>query len=670
LHIGDQPLGVLTLSHHDSGRYGHEAQAITSTFASYAAVAIENTRLFQEAQEQALISTVMLQVVKVSQSFAALDQVLNAVVELASQLAGVNRCAILLWEEARLAFIPAAAYGLDPTQESTFNQTTIQPGDMPALDELLISGTPQVLYAIDQDPGQASSPSARWMAEIGFESLLLLPLLSQDTVRGAMLVECQEDFFASSSPDGRTLSALLDQRLVILQGIAYQAAATVENARLREAQEAESYVSAALLQVSQAINSLHTLDEILETIVRITPILIGVEQCLLFLWEDETSTFKLTQSYGLSLEQQAALTGQTYAPDEFQLLEAVRAQNQPLYHTIAELQEQKNKLPSGWQSYLAREHPTVRSLLAIPLAVKDQVLGVMLLTEPQNIPHYSHDRRLEIITGIAHQAALTVQNERLQQARLSSERLERELELAREIQQTFIPTNHRVGQVGSGWDVAVTWRAARQVAGDFYDLIELPGKRLGLIVADVADKGMPAALLMALTRTLVRATALEESSPAAVLARVNNLLVPDAKRGMFVTAAYAILCLESGQLTYANAGHCLPLLHSCAGQLHALPKGGMALGVVAGLDFQEYTAELEPGDRLVLYSDGVTEAFSPQGDMYGEGRLQQVIESNTHCSAQTVLDAILASVSGFTHNAPLADDLTLLVLRREEALRE
>jgi sigma-B regulation protein RsbU (phosphoserine phosphatase) len=302
------------------------------------------------------------------------------------------------------------------------------------------------------------------------------------------------------------------------------------------------------------------------------------------------------------------------------------------------------------------------------------VLGVMLLAEPPAAsdtfqPSYTHEKRLEILAGIASQAALSVQNDRLQQARLSSERLDRELELAREIQQTFIPSQSRDKPwLTSGqWELATTWRAARHVAGDFYDLIELPGNRLGLVVADVADKGMPAALLMALTRTLLRATAIEEKSPAAVLERVNSLLVPDAKRGMFVTAAYAVLCLESGQLTYANAGHCLPLLHTRNGRLSRLPRGGMALGVVPDLSYGEHTAELAPGDRLVLYSDGITEAFSPLGDMYGEERLIQTLKSSSGGSAQSVLDAVLASVGMFSHNAPQVDDLTLLVLRRAEA---
>jgi sigma-B regulation protein RsbU (phosphoserine phosphatase) len=120
-------------------------------------------------------------------------------------------------------------------------------------------------------------------------------------------------------------------------------------------------------------------------------------------------------------------------------------------------------------------------------------------------------------------------------------------------------------------------------------------------------------------------------------------------------------------LTYANAGHCLPLLHSHTGQLQTLPKGGMALGVMPDLQFEEYFAELAPGDRLVFYSDGVTEAFSPQGDMYGDERLQQVLNSNRGGSAQSALDAILTSVYAFSHNAPPADDLTLLVLRRSDA---
>jgi sigma-B regulation protein RsbU (phosphoserine phosphatase) len=218
-----------------------------------------------------------------------------------------------------------------------------------------------------------------------------------------------------------------------------------------------------------------------------------------------------------------------------------------------------------------------------------------------------------------------------------------------------------------GWELAFTWHAARQVAGDFYDFFELPDRRLGLVIADVADKGMPAALFMALTRTLMRAAALEEPSPAAALVRVNDLLVPDAQHGMFVTAVYAVLSLETGKLAYANAGHNLPLLlRSRTGELERLGKGGMALGVLAGLRMAERIVALEPDDCLIFYTDGITEAFSPEGHMYGEDRLQTTVRSASGSSAQAMLEAIGDSVDAFAGDAAPSDDRTLMVLRRSK----
>jgi serine phosphatase RsbU (regulator of sigma subunit) len=257
---------------------------------------------------------------------------------------------------------------------------------------------------------------------------------------------------------------------------------------------------------------------------------------------------------------------------------------------------------------------------------------------------------------------LAVQNDLLQQEVSERERLDRELQLAHEIQQTFMPT-HLPNL--PGWEMAFLWRAARQVAGDFYDFFELPGGRLGLIIADVADKGIPAALFMTLTRTLVRAAAVEYESPAAVLTQVNSLLVADAQHGMFVTAVYAILSLETGQMSYANAGHPPPLVSRFAGRtLEWLGKGGMALGVVEGIDFQEQVVTLDVGDHLVFYTDGITEAFSPIGEIYGEERLTAAIRVARDGSAQAVSDAIDGSVASFVGDGSPTDDVTLMILRR------
>ena len=189
-------------------------------------------------------------------------------------------------------------------------------------------------------------------------------------------------------------------------------------------------------------------------------------------------------------------------------------------------------------------------LYAVPLSVKADVFGVLLLQEASGGRRF-RARRLEIINGIAQQAALAIQNDRLQKEMVVRERLETEVQLARQIQQTFIPESL---PQHSGWELAARWKTARQVGGDFYDVMELPNQKLGLFIADVADKGMPAALFMALTRTLVRAAVIETPSPAEALQRVNELLMPDTKQGMFVTAVYAVLDLRHRRIDLCQCG--------------------------------------------------------------------------------------------------------------------
>ena len=206
-----------------------------------------------------------------------------------------------------------------------------------------------------------------------------------------------------------------------------------------------------------------------------------------------------------------------------------------------------------------------------------------------------------------------------------------------------------------------------------------------MVIADVADKGMPAALFMTLMRTLMRATAAEINSPAEVLKRVNDVLLPDAQQGMFVTIFYGVLSTRSGELVYANAGHNPPLwASSTAGKIRRLKRSGMALGVEENTPINERRIHMQPGDFLLLYTDGLTESFAPDGEMYGEGRLlaelKTVMEpaaavtgeastqtepsSTGRLSAADILNVIEASLQAFSADAPLADDLTLVVASR------
>jgi serine phosphatase RsbU (regulator of sigma subunit) len=270
-------------------------------------------------------------------------------------------------------------------------------------------------------------------------------------------------------------------------------------------------------------------------------------------------------------------------------------------------------------------------------------------------------RRLEIITGIAQQAALAIQNDLLQKEMVVRERLETEVQLARQIQQTFIP--EELPQF-EDWELAARWKTARQVGGDFYDVFELPNKKLGLFIADVADKGVPAALFMALTRTLVRAAVLEFEAPADALRRVNDLLIPDTKQGMFVTAVYAVLDMEECELHYVNAGHNPPLWVKCDGTLQRLTRTGVALGASEEAKYEQRVIQFEREDNLMLYTDGLTESFNIDGDFFGEERLIEAIQASRCSSASELLDVVEKSLLNFVQDMPPADDLTMLVLRR------
>ena len=656
LHAGGQHLGLLYLAHETPGRYGSEAQVIMSAFANYAAVAIENARVYQASQEQGLISAVMLQVAEATQSLSTLDQVLETIVRLAPLLVGIDRCAILLWDESDLTFLPTASYGLSPAQQALFEGWQPALKELWVLEELSISKTPQIVHDAATDTRTAQTT----VVSLGFGSLLALPLLAQGEILGTMLVDYRDDLFSYDMTE-----TVRDERLTLIQGIAHQAAAVIENSILREAQQQEAYVSAALLQVAQTVANLSDLDDTLSAIVRITPILVGVERCILFLWDERTRHFRVSHTYGLSREAEAAMQEQRYAPTDFGLLDTIRNQNHLFTYEAGtrsdNLPDGRELLPPDFAALMGYLPEGSGPLLGLPLSVQGDVLGVMILQEI-DAPHQAHHRRIEIITGIAQQAALALQNEQLQQERLGRGRLERELQLAREIQQTFIPD---LLPEPPGWELAAIWRAARQMAGDFYDLIELPGGQLGVLIADVADKGMPAALFMVLTRTWLRAVAQETPSPAAVLAQVNDHLVPDAKRGMFVTAFYAVLTPESGELVYANAGHNPPVIQrGSSREIELLETGGIALGVVAGARSDDHTCHLEPGDRAVFYTDGVTEAMSPEGNLYGMEQLERIVQRTAAGDAQHLLQAIDRSVAAHASTAPASDDLTLIVLQR------
>ena len=244
------------------------------------------------------------------------------------------------------------------------------------------------------------------------------------------------------------------------------------------------------------------------------------------------------------------------------------------------------------------------------------------------------------------------------QMSLMRQSTEQELRLARSIQRASLP--REVPQL-EGWQISPFYRPAREVGGDFYDFFELEDGRLGLVVGDATGHGVPAALVMASARSMLRAVAQASDSPGDVLRRVNDPLATDIPPNMFVTCFYAILDPENGSLTYANAGHDLPYLYrnSAAEELRAR---GMPLGLMPGMGYEEKQTILEAGEAALLYSDGLVEAHDPEGEMFGFPRLRALVAE--HGEQRSLGDFLLEELHSFVGESwEQEDDITLLTLR-------
>lgn len=634
----DEVVGVLDIQSDAPHAFSEDDRLIFEAIADNIATAIHNADLYRTEQWRRQTADGLREVAGLVSADASVDDVLEAILLELDRNLPVDISAIWLMEDDDLYL--AACHNCDETvlEDALYAS--------PEAYERLLN----VMYS--DKPVLRKPTDSIWITGLvaGYEpdySGIAVPLRVGDQPYGVITL-------AHSTPGryGHEAQAMVTT-------FASYAAVAIENARLYDTAQEQAYASAALLQVAQAVVSLNDLDEILGTIIRIMPILIGVERAALYQWDAEKGLFRPSQQYGLDDEDEKIFWARSFAPGDFAFLDSCREAA-----SICACQLDERRGLQAWISLDPSQEPNLGNpgafLFAVPIAVKDAHYGVMLIEEAPGGLRF-RARRLEIITGIAQQAALAIQNDLLQREMVVRERLETEVQLARQIQQTFIPES--LPQFDD-WELAARWKTARQVGGDFYDVFDLPNGHLGLFIADVADKGVPAALFMALTRTLVRAAVLDAESPAEAMKRVNDLLVPDTRQGMFVTAVYAVLDMQTGELTYVNAGHNPPLWVKQDGSIERLTRTAIALGVVLDGTVEQRTIKFESCDNLLLYTDGLTESFNAEGDFYGEKRLLESIQASPCSTASGLLDAVEKSLLNFVQDMPPADDLTMLVLRR------
>ena len=246
------------------------------------------------------------------------------------------------------------------------------------------------------------------------------------------------------------------------------------------------------------------------------------------------------------------------------------------------------------------------------------------------------------------------------------ESLKGDLAIASEIQQAILP---RVfppfPEIADKLDIAASMTPAKDVGGDFYDLFRIDDERIGFVIADVSGKGIPAAIFMAVSRTLIRATGVRGGSPAECIAYSNKLLAAESVDCMFVTVFYGIININTGEINYCNAGHNPPYVLKHDGKVEELPTmGDCMVGAIDGLPYHEATLQLEKGDALVMYTDGVTEAMNIDYQQFGEERLKETLEDVAMHNCQEMVDAIKSDVAAFAGEAEQSDDITVLTLKR------
>lgn len=299
----------------------------------------------------------------------------------------------------------------------------------------------------------------------------------------------------------------------------------------------------------------------------------------------------------------------------------------------------------------------------VPLISQGELIGILNLGPRMSEQDYSSDDRrlLNTLSTQAAPALKVAQLARRQQAEARErERMEQELRVARVIQQTLLPKE--IPQV-ENWCLDAIWQPARAVSGDFYDFIQFEDGFLGIITGDVTDKGVPASLVMATTRTILRSAAARNVSPGEVLKRANDTLIPDIPRNMFVTCQYILLDPVSGEFILANAGHNLPYKKTDHEIIEIVARG-MPLGLLPGMEYEEVTGKLDPGETLLLYSDGLTEAHDPQGEMFDFRRVKQNMLDLPE--NKDIIQYLLAQLALFTGpDWELEDDITLVVVERQ-----
>jgi phosphoserine phosphatase RsbU/P len=465
-----------------------------------------------------------------------------------------------------------------------------------------------------------------------FRSALVMPLYRRGEVFAA--IECLD-----KKGGGPFTSADLDRLEVAGEHVAF----ALDNALLYQETERRALEKEVLLNVTTSLSATLDLDEVIDAILISLRQVVNYDAAAIYLVNRTTRALELVNEVGYP----------TGSEEAFGLMVG-----QGIVGWVAKTGEPTIVPDVSRDPRYVAARPQTRSELAAPLRVGGRTIGVFNLEN--DVADAYHEGHLELVTALAAQAAVAVERARLTRELLDRRRLEKELAIAREIQASFLP---EVSPVVPGFDLAGTTIPHDEVGGDYYDFIPISESRLGIAIADVSGKGIPAALIMAGFRMSLLAEIRNDFAIRAVMRKVNSLLHESTDRDKFVTAFYGVLDHKNRVLIFSNAGHNPPVLFRSQGRIEYLEEGGVALGVLAEAAYDERPVALNPGDVLLFFTDGVSEAESPTGEHFGQQRIEQTVAALTARSSTEIMAGVIAAVKEWTGERGQSDDLTLVVLK-------
>jgi sigma-B regulation protein RsbU (phosphoserine phosphatase) len=480
---------------------------------------------------------------------------------------------------------------------------------------------------VDQEMSHVTGVTAR--------SLLALPLIGRGKLIG--VVE------AINKIEGGFDDADLD----ILRGLNNQIAVAVDNTYLFREARREALEKNLLYETGKILSGKLELEEVLAAILESVKKVVDYESGGVFLCNNDGVDLDAIYSVGYGPEAETSL----HLKCGEGLVGASATTGDEII--VSNVDDDPRYVMSN---------PRTRSEVVVPIKVDERVIGVINLESPEKNAY--SDRHVSLISAFATQAGISIERAFLHRRDIEAQKLDSQLNVARETQRTFLP--RRDPEI-PGYDITGHNTPSGQVGGDYYDFIRIVDRHLGIPIADVSGKGMPAALVMASFRASLIAEIRNNYSIRTIVRKVNSLLCESLEPGTYVTGVYGVLDATNHIFTFSNFGHNPPILLRRSGEVEFLTHGGMVLGVNGKADFEERALMLQPGEIIVMYTDGVTEVFDRSGKEFGSAGLIEIIRANRAGGSRAMADAIRNAVSSHAADDSVFDDLTLVVLKRNPA---